>query len=153
MPDIAFALPSYHNYLSKNHPWSDVNGDKLANQKHPRTLSWSDLIWWPLNSRAIDLFQLACFCMSFWLAVRLILDWYFWNAVNITRFVYGDNKTWRIHSSWLHEQPLLRGWMTSGIGACIKKQDANYYWHGYQDVCFRVQAYINEDPKLRDNYP
>lgn len=30
------------------------------------------------------------------------------------------------------------------------KQDANYYWRGYRDVCFRVQAYINEDPKLRD---
>ena len=34
-----------------------------------------------------------------------------------------------------------------------EKQDANYYWHGYQDVCFRVQAYINEDPKLRDIHP
>lgn len=30
------------------------------------------------------------------------------------------------------------------------KQDADYYWRGYRDVCFRVQAYINEDPKLRD---
>ncbi|VEW13963.1 Uncharacterised protein [Moraxella caviae] len=34
-----------------------------------------------------------------------------------------------------------------------EKQDANYYWHGYRDVCFRVRAYINEDPKLREMYP
>lgn len=31
-----------------------------------------------------------------------------------------------------------------------EKQDANYYWQDYRDLCFRVQAYINEDARLRD---
>ncbi|MDO4895360.1 Arc family DNA-binding protein [Moraxella sp.] len=32
-------------------------------------------------------------------------------------------------------------------------QSADYYWQGYKDLCFRVQAYVNENPKLRDMYP
>ncbi|UXZ04870.1 hypothetical protein [Moraxella nasicaprae] len=34
-----------------------------------------------------------------------------------------------------------------------ERQSADYYWQGYKDLCFRVQAYVNENPKLRDMYP
>lgn len=33
-----------------------------------------------------------------------------------------------------------------------EKQDVDYYWQGYRDLCFRVRAYINEDARLRAYY-